>query len=197
MVIDPGEAALSLLVDSHRVNWKTLRQSFNDWCRTRSHKAVTELYCIEDDPYVAIRLTYDSTVDRLSLHWIDSAKPINDVAFPLGCNSLTLHIIYRWALQYRGIVVYNAARDTATVHPYQLCAREVTTRSLLAVRLPSNLRQVLPYIELVKFSTQWPFGDREVFGLGTDDGIQLWFFNPTLVPDLADAEPFLAMEESG
>ncbi|KAL1990764.1 hypothetical protein VTN49DRAFT_6603 [Thermomyces lanuginosus] len=41
------------------------------------------------------------------------------------------------------------------------------------------------------------FGDHEVFGLASDDGAQLWFFNPNFVPDVPNAHPFLAMEESG
>lgn len=34
------------------------------------------------------------------------------------------------------------------------------------------------------------FGDREVFGLASDDGAQLWFFNPDFLPDLSFAKPF-------
>lgn len=30
------------------------------------------------------------------------------------------------------------------------------------------------------------FGDREVFGLGGDDGVQLWFFNPNFVPSFPE-----------
>lgn len=37
------------------------------------------------------------------------------------------------------------------------------------------------------------FGDREVFGLATDIGIQLWFFNPNFAPDLPGTGPFIEM----
>ena len=33
-----------------------------------------------------------------------------------------------------------------------------------------------------------PFGDREVFGVATKDGIQFWFFNPNFTPDLPGNE---------
>ena len=42
-----------------------------------------------------------------------------------------------------------------------------------------------------------PFGDREVIGFANEDGMQFWFFNPDFSTSLPDAEPFLAMEESG
>lgn len=41
------------------------------------------------------------------------------------------------------------------------------------------------------------FGDHEVFGVSSEEGVQLWFFNPNFVPGLPDARPFLPMEESG
>lgn len=41
------------------------------------------------------------------------------------------------------------------------------------------------------------FGNREVFGLASADGVQFWFFNPNFVPDIPGVEPLLAMEESG
>ena len=40
------------------------------------------------------------------------------------------------------------------------------------------------------------FGDREVFGMASEDGIQLWFFNPNFIPDIPDLELYLPMEES-
>lgn len=41
------------------------------------------------------------------------------------------------------------------------------------------------------------FGDREVFGVANEDGIQFWIFNPNFTPNLPGALPFLPMEESG
>lgn len=182
----------NLSVAGRHVDRKSLKQSFNDWYRTSGHKTVTALYTSVNDPYSAIRLTYEHAVDRLSLHWIDCTKPIDDFAVPGRCDSLTPYIIYRWAVRHRGIVVFNATSNTATVYPYQLHAGEVTTRRLFGAHVPLRRRQA-PMTLLMPLS----FGDREVFGVATDDGIQLWFFNPNFVPDLPDAEPFLAMEECG
>lgn len=188
-----------LSVAGPRVDRRVLQPSFNDWHRTSGHKTVTELYHVESDPLYTLRLTYDYATDCLSLHWIHCAKPINDVALRGRCNSLAPHIIYRWAVQHRGIVIYDVAADTATVHPYQFHAGEVITRQFICALLPPSPHEIRlePLTNLKFFSTHWFFGDREVFGVGTRDGIQLWFFNPDFVPDLPDAEPFLAMEESG
>lgn len=137
---------------------------------------------------------YDHTVDRLNVRWIKCTVPINKFAFLGSCGSVTPHIIYRWVHQLKGIGVYNAATGAATVHPYQLDTREISARSLLA-NLPPPGRP-MDNKDIIRFSLQ-PFGDREVFGVASEDGMQLWFFNPDFVPDLRSAEPFLAVEESG
>lgn len=41
------------------------------------------------------------------------------------------------------------------------------------------------------------FGDSEVFGMASEDGIQLWFLNRNFCSDLPGAEPILLLEESG
>lgn len=194
--LDRKSFSLSVGTSHHRVDWKFFRWSFNNWCCTRGYKTSAELFYSTKDPYVALYLMYDYAVDRLSLSWIDCTKPINDFVPMDRCNSLTPHIIYRWSVQLRGVVVYNVTSGTATVHPYQLHAREVITRNMLGAGLPPP-PCILSVAEILRFSKHKSFGDREVFGLATYDGIQLWFFNPAFVPDLPDAEPFLAMEESG
>ena len=185
-----------LSMGSRHVDRTTLKQSHNDWYRPSGYKTVTALYTFANDPYSAIRLTYDHAVDRLDLRWISCTKPINDFAVPGRCDSLAPHIIYRYAVQHRGIVVYDAISGVATVHPYHLHAGEVVPRRLFGAHLPVPGRQA-PMTEFMPFYTHWSFGDREVFGVATRDGIQLWFFNPNFVPDFPGAEPFLAMEESG
>lgn len=77
--------------------------------------------------------------------------------------------------------IYNAANGTSIRHPYRLDFREVETSK-------NVFRKQAEY---APNSLLLPFGDREVFGLVSLDGIQLWFFNPNFVPDLPDAMPSL------
>lgn len=109
---------------------------------------------------------------------------------------LAPHIYYIWVPWYRGIAVCNAATGTTTVHRYQLDIREVSAKNLLGARPPPSSR-MREYTGRLMSGCFTPFGDREVFGMASYDGIQLWFFNPDFVPDIPGAEPFLAVEESG
>lgn len=149
----------------------------------------------EEIPHSTAHFSYDYAVDQLSLRWIDCIEPANDFIFVALCGFLTPYIAYRWAQQLRSIAIYNAATGSTTLHAYQLDIHEISTRNLLGARLPPPSR---PNGEHIRGnSVLISFGDREVFGLASDDGMQLWFFNPDFVPDLPDAEPFLAVEESG
>lgn len=179
-----------------RVKKSELRRTPNDWYRSYDHKTVTELH-FSNDPFATLHLVYDHTLDRLSVRWVESSMPINQFAFPGNCGSLTPHIIYRWVHHLRGIGVYDATTGFATVHPYQLDSREVRARNLLDARrrLPPTPRPI-ENTDHFRSSLQ-PFGDREVFGVASENGIQLWFFNPDFAPELKDVVPFLAMEESG
>lgn len=76
------------------------------------------------------------------------------------------------------------------MHPYQLDAREAKTWRRLHER---NRRRRSDSGEFCFL----PFGDREVLGLASFDGFQLWIFNPDFELDLPPAEPFRAMEETG
>lgn len=189
--LDRKRVRLSL--EGRHVSKFDLRRAMNDWYRTYDRKTVTELHHI-NDPSATLQVMYDYKVDRLSARWIKCSVPINKFAFLGSCGSVTPHIIYRWVHQLRGIGVYNAATGKATVHPYQFHTGEVNARSLLA-NLPPPSRP-MDSKDIMRFSLQ-PFGDREVFGVASEDGMQLWFFNPDFVPELEDAEPFLAIEESG
>ena len=42
-----------------------------------------------------------------------------------------------------------------------------------------------------------PFGDSDILGVASEDGAQIWFFNPKFLPDLENSVPFLAREECG
>lgn len=75
------------------------------------------------------------------------------------------------------------------MRPYPLDTQEVRIRELLA--LPRNKRdsEIGAHGAFIV-----PFGDHEVFGLASNDGVQIWFFNPHFAPDLPDAQPVSAVE---
>lgn len=150
--------------------------------------------------HTTIFLIYDHAIQRLSLRWFDSTEPITDRAGqPGGGPCLAPLLKYGWMSEHKGIAVWNAATGTTTLHGYQLDFREVSAHKRLAAPLPPPSSDVWArrFAAFFMDSCLSPFGDHEVFGMASDDGIQLWFFNPNFVPDLPFAEPFLAMQESG
>lgn len=81
------------------------------------------------------------------------------------------------------------------MHPYNLHARESSVRWWFENNpLPKSWKQVYNG-DIEQYFL--PLGSHEVFGMASDDGVQLWFFNPTFAPDLPGVEPFRAMEERG
>lgn len=181
-------------VGSRRMEWSSLRPHHDELVRTYGHKSVTQFYS-EKDPNLTLHIIYDHSVGNLSLRWIDCVRPINQLTIWGRGGYFGPHIAFRWAHQLRGVAIYNAVTGTTTVHPYQLDSREVNTRKTLGAKLAPPRRPIKD-VEFT-FSAIRCFGDSEVWGLVTKDGLQLWFFNPEFVPDIPGGEPFLAMEESG
>lgn len=163
--------------------------------RTCCHKTVTQLISRTED-HASMHLTYDSSIDQLSAQWIERAEPMNrKISMDVDSRAfLTSDIAYGWGRHPRQLAVYNAAEGTTTLRPFQLDSRQIIVRKLTGH--PPSGRRRIQIVPLREVPIQ-AFGDHEVFGLASHEGAQLWFFNPNFVPDLPDAEPFLAMEESG
>lgn len=130
-----------------------------------------------------IHLTYDRAVDQLSV------RLINCIESRVGFHTfLASFLTYYWAKEPREVLVYNALSGTMNVRPYQLDIREVHLRSYFCTSSPYARSRRNDFNCC---------GDREVYCMAGADGMQLWFFNPDFLPDIPNAEPFLAMEESG
>lgn len=183
-----------LTLGGRRVEKTIICRQIDQWCHTYGDKTTTQLYNIEDKNFL-MHLTFDYATDRLSVRWIDCVEPIGVVSIWGRYSSPAPHIIYRWApQQLRGFMVYNAATGITTVRPYQADVRELSAHKLFgAVSRHARFMQPDP-------QNTFPLkccGDREVYFVASDEGLQLWFFNPDFVPDLPDAGPFVPMEESG
>lgn len=140
-----------------------------------------------------MHLTYDYAIDRLSLRWIDFIEPISVNEYSKRFGSVAPDIIYRWAKQYKGIMVHNVSTGTAITQPYELCSWEVNAGILLGTnsQRPKDFTRGPDCIFPSKCCR-----DNEVYCVAGNDGVQLWFFNPNFVPDLPDAVPLFGTEES-
>lgn len=170
-----------------------LRQ-IDDWKRTYGHKTTTQLYNLKDRDSL-LQLTYDYAVDELSLRWINYVEPIGELFVWSRFDSLGPDLIYRWAQWLRGVIIYDAAAGTTTVRPYQLDIREARTH--IKFSPPPPCQHPMGDSDPDDCLRMVCSGDREVLCVVSDDGVQLWFFNPDFVPDIPGAEPLLAREESG
>lgn len=165
-----------------------------DKVRTYGRKSVAHLRTVQD-PYTTMHLMYNYANDQLSLRWLCSPDPINELTLYGGAAFLGPYVTYLWAHQLRGVAIYNAFNGSITSRPYQLHNRELSVRDSLGADLMPPSRPMRwaefrdPSLECI--------GDQEVCGVFSNDGVQLWFFNPDFVPDIPDAEPFLVLEESG
>lgn len=189
--IDRNQFDLSLR--GRRVDKKRLMRPRRGCCRTCCHKTVTQLISATDDN-ATIHLTHDYAINQLSVQWIEHAEPISRRDSMEFCVFLTSDIAYSWGKYPRQLVVYNAAEGTAILRPYQFDSRQIIAQKLKGH--PPSWRKRLRILSPEEGPIR-VFGDHEVFGLASDDGAQLWFFNPNFVPDVPNAHPFLAMEESG
>ena len=163
--------------------------------RTFGHKTLTRLFSRTDHKFTMMDLVYDHAIDKLVLRWSDKALPIKTTEAANLCGLVIPYIItpymtYQWIYTLNRLDICNAAKGTTTLRPYQLDIREVRTRDVFRNPQPH-------WILDPEHPRMLPFGDREVFGLVSYDGIQLWFFNPNFVPDIPGAMPFRAMVESG
>lgn len=164
------------------------------------HKTVTQLRY--SDPRCGncwISLTYDHTVDKLSARWDDDFPPVYDMTNTPVIATLSPKIMYRWDRFLKVLQLFYRELGMMDMKPYQLDAREVLTRKRLRTRLPAQLPATLDYDAINKDDELvLPiFGDREIFGVASEDGIQFWIFHPNFTPNLPNALPFLPMEESG
>lgn len=156
--------------------------------RTFGHKTVSRLFP-EMFGKATMDLVYDHTVDKLAVRYdpTQSFKSYHDLNF---YQTLTPYISYQWNSSFRQLEITNVANGTITMRSYQPDVREVKT--LRELQQPQRQMSIDFYGPPL-----FPFGDREVLGLVSCDGIQLWFFNPSFVPDVPDAMPFLPSVESG
>ena len=161
-----------------RVSVDRYSQLSETWRRNFGHKTVMGLRIHRG---FVMLVTYDHAVDQLSLRLVDFTKPVpysSLLAAPLARD-----IVYCWEHEPGEIAVHDVAAGTTTMHPYRLDAREIINRSIftLSARQPPSLgrdgsvwKKVAPVM--------MPFGDSELLGLPSQDGLQLWFFNPDFAP---------------
>ena len=143
-----------------------------------------------------LHLTYDDTIDQLTPRWIEHDEPIERFMYVGDLAVLNSDIAYGWRRRLRRLVIFDAAKGTTILHPYQSDKEEIDFRGMLKPRAPQSWRWY-EFSERKYNESAMPFGDREVSGLSTEDGVQLWFFDPNFTPDIPGARPFLPMEDSG
>lgn len=143
-----------------------------DCCITYGHKTVTQLF-FETNDYTTIHLEYDYAVDRLSVQCIHCAEPINNWVWYSRSAYLTRDLVYRYSVETGQVTVYNANTRTVTLHQIQLLDNSSNPE------LHQSQKAGIPSMSWTKDV----FGDREVFGLSSQAGVQLWFFNPKFAPD--------------
>lgn len=175
----------SLSLPGHHVDKIRLEGSwYHRWHYRRvvtfDNKALNRLPCGKEGD--TIDLIYDGTIDKLTVRWSDCSQPIivYELIEPFYVH-LTPHIAYRWNPVNKRVEIFNGANQTTAMRPYIWDIREVNAGR-------SFHDEVEESDEIDK-----AFGDREVFGLATDIGIQLWFFNPNFAPDLPGTGPFIEM----
>ncbi|KAL1974023.1 hypothetical protein VTN31DRAFT_5583 [Thermomyces dupontii] len=124
----------------------------------------------------AMHLEYDYSVDRLSVRWI--REPLfSGIIYDFSA-CLTPNLVYRFSTMTGQVAAYNATTGTVTRRSVWFPGNHVLGNR---PSLGSNLQW---QTEILFDRPQAVFGDCEVFGLVNDSGIQLWFFNPSFVPDL-------------
>lgn len=178
----------------HRVKEDMLVRPERGCYRISSHETVIQLLN-KIDSHV-LHLTYDDTIDQLTPRWIEHDEPIERFMYVGDLAVLNSDIAYGWRRRLRRLVIFDAAKGTTILHPYQSDKEEIDFRGMLKPRAPQSWRWY-EFSERKYNESAMPFGDREVSGLSTEDGVQLWFFDPNFTPDIPGARPFLPMEDSG
>lgn len=128
-------------------------------------------YLSYSDPYrgpTQLGLLYDFSIDKFSVR-LNSRIPMIYNFF------LTPDIVYSWSNYPVKLEIVNAKKDIRERRWNQ----EGINSRLCSLRAEARD----PPARLF-------FGDSEVFGMASKDGIRLWFFNPSFIPDIPDAEPF-------
>ena len=177
-----------LPLPGRRVDKKNLKTFLKFSSHTHDHVTVRRLVT-DRDGNNTVDLMYDYAVDKLSVRWNDCIQPSIDYSASLFYSLLTPHMAYNWNWRQRRLELFNAKDQTTSMHSYILHHREDRVRWWFEDPYPSDEADDEEPFFL-------PFGDREVFGMASSDGVQFWFFNPNFAPDLPGMKPFRAMEES-
>lgn len=138
---------------------------FRNPCRTYGRKTVAQSMFWND--HAPIYLEYDYAIDQLSVRWIDNAEVISRRGQIYRCVYLTRNLVYRFLTETMEVVVYNITTGAETLQP-----------------MLSEQGEQHPLIRDTERRNFNVFGDREVFGVANEIGLELWFFNPKFTPDL-------------
>lgn len=164
---------------------KRISVVFNCFSRAYGDKTITRIQSKRNGRLMD--LIYNQTNEELSVRIIDPSQLIMRNPYWNYCAFSTTDIIYRWNNSRGHVEIFDVVRRTSTTRPYRLHTQEGRIRELLA--LPGKKHE-----SAIDSNGTFivPFGDHEVFGLASNDGVQVWFFNPNFAPDLPDAQPVSA-----
>lgn len=174
---------------------------------TFSHRKTMAQLCFYSDTLrrgLWISLMYDQAIDKLSARLDDDSPPVYGMVNTSDTAILTPKMKYTWDKNLKVFRVFRRDLGMVDMLPYQMDARELHTCEFLRLQLisevpaPSDRDEIMELI--MEGLNRLPlriFGDREVLGVASCDGIQLWLFNPNFTLNLPNAMPFLPMEESG
>lgn len=173
----------------HRVNKKYMASRAIGYSRlhTFGHRTQKRVPYMVGEPNT-MDLIYDYAIDKLSFRWNDCMQPsIKDL--PSNCSVfVTPHTVYNWSFLRQEIEIFNDDDQTTTAQPYQPDFRENSVRVISSNLFFFDFTAIMASDRADLYLR--PFGDREVFGMASEDGVQLWFFNPNFVPDIPGMEPF-------
>lgn len=146
--------------------------AFKDFSSSFSHRTVRRHVLSRRGDKDDLLVMYDYAVDELSARWIECACLYREPHKFYSPAILAPNIVYYYALDINQPAVYDVVSSTTTLLPDKLDERVAAGRTWLEGHLQS-------------------FGDQEVFGLSSDGGIELWFFNPKFLPDIPGEEPLV------
>lgn len=142
------------------------------WNDAKNMSECAQLYCRKkvtkflawDSNHDMLHVTYNPAMDKLSARLVQTPKELwQNSHWDRTCVLLTHSIVYG-LLEARKLYIYNALDGNTTIIPYQRDMREISGNDM--------------HVQT--------FGDREVFGVVSHDGTQLWFFNPNFVINSSD-----------
>lgn len=146
---------------------------------TYGRKSVAQLF-LGYEKYAAVHLEYDHAVDRLSTRWIRSAFSFSENARKKYSTYMTPYLVYRWAKATGQPATYDAMTGMASLPSKEVLETRESFPRYQMSRMLHRWRQEKIGVDHGIFCLR-SFGNREVFGLAGQFGIQLWFFNPSFV----------------